>query len=218
MKKIILASTIVLMVFAFTNCSNPTEQKLSQDEKKVKSSIIECFYINTEKKYLLIVRDSISGNKSSRTVTVDGPYELSYEKQTKKTFYASSNSDEIDSVKVHHYLWIIPENFTPTSEPYMTCTSVEIFKKTKDLQDEYDDLMITKGILDGYVKERMNGKYTFKDYEQSESTRPYDNNSNTTYVEEDINGWMVNIRDYLWIARYEINGSSTLAAADILFP
>ncbi len=216
MKKIILASTIVLIIFAFTNCSNPSEQKSSHDEKTVKSSIVECVYINTEKKYLLSVRDLISGDKSSRIVTIYGPYELSYEKQTKKTFYVSNNSDVVDSVEVRNYLWTIPENITPTSEPYMTCTSIDIIKKSKDLQDEYDDLMTTKGIIDGYVKERMIGKHTYKDYEQAESARPYDNNSNTTYVEEDINGWMVNIRDYLWIARYEIDGSSNLAAAYIL--
>jgi len=239
MTKLILTFTTALIALVFTGCSEKSEQKSYQTTRvdtstiyakgmrgtnydphgtTIKPNITECTYKNTVKGYILTVRDSTFGYKSSRIVTIDGPYEPSYEDQTKKIFFDSHNSGQIDSVEIHHYSWVIPENFTPTSRPYRTCTSVEIVKKSKKLQNEYTDLMTTKGIVDGYVKERMSGKYTYKDYEQAENARPYDHNSDNTYVEQETEGWNVNIHDYLWVVRYEINGSSQLAAAKILIP
>lgn len=233
MKKIILAFATALMALTFTSCSDSSDQKLSQTISadtstvyskgmrgtnynhgvKVKPNIAECIYENTVKGYTLTVRDSIFGYKVSRIVILE---DYTYgSTQTKKIFFDHENDGQIDSTEIHNYEWVIGNK---SSEDYRTCTSVEVVKKSKKLQNEYNDLMTTKGIIDGYVKERMNGKYTSKDYEQAADVRPYDHNSDNTYVEEETEGWNVNIHDYLWIVRYEINGSSQLAAANILIP
>lgn len=247
MKKTILAFATVLMVLTFTSCSNSSEQKLSQSTSQtphvdtaivyskgfrgtnhshgvpipIKSTITECIYENTVKGYTLAVKDSVFGYKKSRMIIIDGPYEPGYEDQTKKIFFSSNNSGQIDSVQIYHYSWVIPTHFTPASQPHRSRTSVEVVKKSKKLQKlqtECNELMMTKDIVDDYVRGRMGGEYTYKDYEQAANVRSYDHNSDNTYVEEEVDGWHVSINDYLWIVRYKVNSSSNSAAVNILNP
>ena len=210
MKKIILISIIALVAIGVTSCSNPKEKvaviKKQEAKAKVEIRLFTSSYHgwyypdDVEKmseKYIFTVVDRVLGKDTNRTLTYDDIYGPTYEEQVKKIFFDSNNDGKIDSVEIHRYSWVFPENYTPTSQPYRTCTKVEVLKQSKKNQDEYENLLTVKKLLDTQITEYQLGEH------RDESDDHFTECISASQFDSVFGpGYHLKAYDYMWVVNY----------------
>lgn len=202
MKQIILTSIIALVAFCITGCSNSKDETVQVKSEQVKSQPIaktsECIFYNTEKKYTLEVKNTVTDKDTAITVVYDD-INNNHLDPIRKLFYDSNGDGNVDSVFVSYYEW--PNISGPNMRA--RCVSSETLKSSKETQSDYTSFIIIKDLLNNLVKEYQQGNHRDENDE--------------SFVDVFEDGYAVNSHNYLWIVKYIQNGNS-VSGVDIVNP